>query len=195
MLRSYEAPKEVTVSSTTAALLGALIGAVTALVSATITNVVALRNERARQDAAKQATYVEALRRDTAVAFTELFAIQHAINWITWFAENDPRAIDNEMIASYNSETHGAYPRLLGAMAAVAALNLRVYQELRPLMQEVYDLEEHIALALRGVNARRDRDAAMLRLRDGLRKAYALERRLPPELARIMEIAQSESRP
>lgn len=94
-------------ATTTAALLGALVGAITGLVSATITNFVALRNEQSRQEEARRASYVQALREHTGTAFAELFVVQHAINWITWFAKNDPRVLNNEKIASYDAEVHG----------------------------------------------------------------------------------------
>jgi hypothetical protein len=43
-----------------------------------LTSLVAWRNERSRQQAAKDAADVEILRQHTAVAFTEMFAINHA---------------------------------------------------------------------------------------------------------------------
>lgn len=63
--------------ATSAALLGTLVGAVTAL-GVVLTSLVAWRNERSRQQAAKDAADVEILRQHTAVAFTEMFAINHA---------------------------------------------------------------------------------------------------------------------
>jgi hypothetical protein len=180
------------ISATSAALLGALIGAVAALVTAVLTNLGALRNERIRQEAAKRADYVQALRAQVGVAFTELFVLQHALNWVTWFAKHDPDALDDRMIASYDADTHRALPRILGAMAMVAALNLRVWRELWPVMQRVYDLEGLVAIELRQVSA--DRNAAIRALQEYLPKAYQLEKDLPPQLARIMEMAESEPR-
>jgi hypothetical protein len=181
------------VSTTTAALLGALVGAITGLVSATITNFVALRNERTRQEEARRAAYVQALREHTAIAFTELFTVQHAINWITWFAKQDPGVLDDKKIASYDDEVHRAFPKLLGTIATVAGLNLRVYQELRPIMDRLYDLDARTAVALRQIEG--DQDAAVQSLRNCWAEARELEKTLPPDLARIMEIAQSQPRP
>jgi hypothetical protein len=96
------------------------------------------------------------------------------------------------MIASYDADTHRALPRILGAMAMVAALNLRVWRELWPVMQRVYDLEGLVAIELRQVSA--DRNAAIRALQEYLPKAYQLEKDLPPQLARIMEMAESEPR-
>jgi hypothetical protein len=181
------------VATTTAALLGALVGAITGLVSATITNFVALRNERTRQEEARRASYVQALREHTAIAFAELFVVQHAINWITWFAKHDPGVLNDDKIASYDAEVHLAFPKLLGTMATVAGLNLGVYKELRPIMQRLYDLDVRTAAALRHIKA--DQEAALQSLQDCWAEASQLVTTLPPELARIMQVAQSQPRP
>jgi hypothetical protein len=180
-------------SAATAALLGASIAGTVALASSVLTNLVTLRNERLKQTEARRAAYVEALRKHTGVAFAELFAVQHADNWVSRFAEYDPHAINNEMIKAHHTEVHGAYPKLLGAMASVAALNLRVYEELQPLARRLYDLDHHVSLALRQFGD--DREKTVQSLRDCLRESLVLERDLPEELERIMKVAESESPP
>ena len=140
---------------------------------------------------ARRATYVEALRKQTGVAFAELFALQHADNWISWFAQHDPSAIKEAMITAHRAEIHAAYPKLLGAMAMLAALNLRVYEELLPLARRVYDLDHQVGLALRHFSE--DQEAGVRFLRHCFREALQLEHELPPELARIMKVAESES--
>jgi hypothetical protein len=179
-------------SATSAALLGTLIGAITALASGMLTNLVALRNERSRQRAAKDAADVEILRQHTAVAFTEMFALNHAANWIAWFAEHAPRTVNQQMTASFDAETSRAYPELLGATAMVAALHLDVYRELRRLQGEVFRLWERAAIAAHRLDT--DPNDAMQALRGCLPIAAELEGRLGPELARIMEMAGSEPR-
>lgn len=183
-------------NGTSAALLGTLVGAITALASGALTNRVTLRNERSRQQEARRAAFVATLRQHTAVAFAELFALNHTANWIAWFAEHDPRAVDHQMTASFDAETNRIYPKLLGATAMVAALNLPIYQELRPLQGHLFRLWEQVAIALHRLDV--DRDEAMQALRECLPVAMELEGALPPELARIMgkaeEMAESEPR-
>lgn len=65
---------------------GAVVGAGVALASSVLTNLVSWRNERTRQQAVKNAANEETARHQTALAFTELFALNHAVSWITWFA-------------------------------------------------------------------------------------------------------------
>jgi hypothetical protein len=178
-------------TAATAALLGASIAGTVALVSSVLTNLVTLRNERFKQTEVRRAAKVEALRKQTGVAFAELFALQHADNWVSWFAEYHPHAINKEMAKAHQTEVHSAYPKLLGAMAIVAALNLDVYRELLPLAQRLYDLDHKVMLALRHIDD--DKERAVLSLCDCLRESLKLEHELPPELARIMKIAESKS--
>jgi hypothetical protein len=169
-----------------------VVGAVTALAGGMLTNLVALRNERSRQQAAKDAADVAILRQHTAVAFTEIFALNHAANWIAWFAEHAPRTLNQQMTATFDAETNRAYPSLLGATAMVAALHLDVYEELRRLQGQVFRLWEQAAIAAHRLDI--DRDDAIRALRSCLPVAMELEGRLGPELARIMEMAQSKPR-
>jgi hypothetical protein len=176
-------------NGTTAALAGALIGAATALASGGLAGYVALRIERLRQREARHASHVQAVREHTAAFFAELFAIHLAANWIAWFAEHDSDALDEAMVEFYDGETYRAFPKLLGATAMVAALNLGVYQELQPLIIEVYQLWERVMSGLHRLDS--DSGEAISDLRDCLPDAMRLEFRLIPELARIMELAQS----
>jgi hypothetical protein len=174
--------------ATSAAILGTSIGAAAAIASAGLTNFVTTRNERLRQRDVRRATDINALRKETATVFSEIFAIQHAMNWVTWFARHSPSEIDVELVKRYDAEVHAAYPRLLGALATVAALNLLVHTELRRIFKRVYALEEKIAIALRRPNG--EDGIAYHQLAMHLGATQDLEEDLPLELARVMQIAE-----
>lgn len=174
-------------SGTTAALVGALIGAVTALASGVLAGYFALRSERMRHREAGRAAHVGSVREHTAAFFAELFAIHFAANWVAWFAEYDPGALDHEMAEFYDTETYRAFPKLLGSTAMVAALNTGVYEQLKPLIIEVYKLWERVMHGLHQLD--RSPDEAIAELRGCLPDAMKLEFQLIPELARIMELA------
>lgn len=173
--------------ATVAALLGASFGAVTALASAVLTSAVTLRTERSRQKEARKSSRVQALRDRTAVAFAELFAVQHATEWIAWFAKHDPTAVDTELVESFDGEVHRAYPKLLGAIAAVAALDIRIYEELRLIMERLYAVEGSLAIELRQVGT--NHAAAVQAAAQLLPASLDLVESLPRDLARIMEMA------
>jgi hypothetical protein len=190
------------VNSTDGALLGALVGAGVALAGSVLTSVVLWRIEHARQEAAKiaaakaqqaakTAADVETLRRHTADVFSELFALNHAISWITWFAEHAPHAVDQQMRESFDAETHGTFPKVLAAMAMVASVNLDFYSRLRPLQQGVFALWERVARALHqepGPNELGP-NSAMLELAACWPRAEELDNDLPASLQQMMEMA------
>jgi uncharacterized membrane protein YccC len=187
------------VSATSAALLGALIGAGIALVVGLLTVFVAWRNERSRQRAAKATADIETLRKYTAVAFNELFALNHAASWVTWFAQHAPRAVNQQMRADFDAETHGTFPKLNGAMAMVASVSLDVYQELLGLKGHVFRLWEQVAIALHQDIDPNDAmkalpDDAIQTLRCSLPTAERLDDMLPKDLERIMNMARSKPR-
>jgi hypothetical protein len=121
-----------------------LIGAATAVGSVALTSYVALRSERVRHREARRASHVQTVREHTAVFFAELFAIHLAVNWAAWFAGHDSGALGEAMAEFYDTETYRVFPKLLGAAAMVAALNLSGYQELKPLIIVVYGLWEGV---------------------------------------------------
>lgn len=174
----------------TAALFGALIGAVSALASGMLAGYYALRSERMRHREAGKAAHVGSLREHTAAFFAELFAIHFAANWIAWFAEHDPGALDHRMAKSYDTETYRAFPKLLSSTAMVAALNAGVYEQLKPLIIEVYQLWERVMHGLHQLG--HSPDEAIAELRGCLPDAMRLEFVLIPEMARIMELASPD---
>jgi len=117
---------------------------VSALASGVLAGYYALRSERMRHREARKAAHVGSVREHTAAFFAELFAIHFAANWVAWFAEHDPGALDHGMAESYDTETYRAFPKLLGSTAMVAALNTGVYEQLKPLIIEVYKLWERV---------------------------------------------------
>ena len=173
-------------NATEAALLGALVGAGVALAGSVLTSLVSWRIERARQRAAEAAADVETLRRHTADAFSELFALNHAISWITWFAVYAPHAVNQQMKASFDAETHVTFPKVLAAMTMVASVNREFYSDLRQLQKRVFKLWEQVATAL---HHEPGPDVAMQALAECWPRAEELDNELPDRLRRMMEMA------
>lgn len=120
-----------------AALVVAVIGLSGTLATTALT-------ARARRHEA----YVQELRQRTAEVFKEAFVIQHAMEWVTWHATHEPKAVTGELKQNYAAEVHDAFPALQGAMAAAAALSTDVYHEMRPILDGLYTLEGKVARAL-----------------------------------------------
>lgn len=177
-------------SPTVAALLGAAAGAMAALVGSIVTNLVTVRNERLRHEKAEHAAYIAALREQAAGVFSAMFAIQHAINWVTWFAKNEPSELDEARIRAYDDEVHAAMPKCLGLMTMVASLNLRVYEEIQASCEVIYELDRRVASALHNLGA--DREKALRELRDHWEHVVEIEYTLPRQVAHVMNIAEAE---
>jgi hypothetical protein len=161
----------------------ALIVGLVALVGALATNLLAAR-------ASRRAAFVQELRTRTADAFREAFVVQHAMEWVTWHARNDPDALDEAMKRDYASEVHRALPALLGSIATIAALSIGAYQAMQPVLDKLYGCEERVGLALRFVaDPGPKRSESIERLDELLDEAQQLYRDLPTWIAHAMALA------
>jgi len=176
-------------NATVAALLGSLVGAAAALAGTIITSIVTLRNERRRQESEMQATFVNALRERSGAAFARFCIIVQEIEWISWYGVNDPDVIDGQRIKSYEDRVNDPYGILLGSMAMTASLSLTAYNEMQPILSELYDLESQVGAALRKLGS--ERSAAIEELTSGGSQAKTLRDDLPPKLNRIMTAAEA----
>jgi hypothetical protein len=161
----------------------ALTVGVIALVGTLSANLLASRSSR-------RAAFVQELRTRTADAFREAFVVQHAMEWVTWHARNDPDAVDEAMKREYASEVHRALPALLGSIAAIAALSVDVYQRMQPVLEELYNAEERVALAIRFVDAHGPpRAEALNRLSELLDEAQQIYKDFPVWIVEAMAVA------
>jgi|SRR5215472_12918420 len=176
-------------NATVAALLGSAIGAVAALGGAIATSVVALRNEGRREKSKAQSAYVSALRDRSGTVFAQFFKIVQEIEWITWYGVNEPDAIDEQRIKSYEEVINNAYGTLLGAMAMTASLSLAAYQQMKPILDKLYKLEERVAVAIRQIGP--DHSTADEGLLACKSEAATLRDELPPQLNQIMASAET----
>jgi hypothetical protein len=176
------------VDATVAALVGAMLGALAGFGSSVLTNVVAVKGQKVARESDRQREKSSLLRERTAIVFSEIFAVQHSVEWITWFARHDPKAVNADMVAAFDAEVHAAYPRLLGALATVAAIDLDVWRDLNLLMAKIYAIEGPVALLLRVSN-----QEAMSRVAEYHSESLKLLDDLPPELSRIMNATSIET--
>ncbi len=105
------------------------------------------------------------------------------------YGANDPGAIDEQRIKSYEDTVNSAYGTLLGAMAMTASLNLTAYEEMRPILSNLYSLEARVGVALRQI--RSERSTAIQELSTCKSEAATLRDDLPPKLNHIMAVAET----
>jgi hypothetical protein len=117
-----------------------------------------------------------------------MFVLQHEMEWLTWHADKRPDSIGSEMVSAYESRVHDCYPRILGAMAVLAPMDLSLYHRLAPLMERIFHAESQIALLLGDLNSRRKRHHSMAQLRKLREPVTKLYLDLPPEMAALMRL-------
>jgi len=172
-----------------ATLVAAVIAATTALMGALAAGAVALRNETRRRRAAAVDSDRLALRSQAANLFVHLFQLQHEMEWLTWHAVNRPGFLDRRLAAAYESAVHAVYPKILGAMAVLASLDLELYQTLQPLVDQLYNVEGAIGELITGLSHRRERTASLRRLSEYHSVVKTIYVDFPPRLAEAMQYA------
>jgi len=176
-------------NATVAALLGSLIGAAAALAGAVFTSVIALKNEIRRQESKAQTVYVRALRERSGAAFAQFFTIVQAIEWISCMALTTLAPLTNRGSSRTKTRSIVRTETLLGAMAMTASLNLTAYEEMRPILSNLYSLEARVGVALRQI--RSERSTAIQELSTCKSEAATLRDDLPPKLNHIMAVAET----
>ncbi len=107
----------------------------------------------------------QALRTQAAEVFRHIFVLQHEMEWLTWHAFNRPKNLDSRMTAAYESTVHDAYPKVLGAMAILASMNIDLYQRLAPMVDRIYEMDGEIGSHITGLGGRRTRGGSLAKLK------------------------------
>ena len=126
----------------------------------------------------------------TAQVFFQLFAIQHEVEWITWHALHHPETVDGAMVQAYESAVHAAYPKALGAMALVAAMDQELYKDLKADLDDVYSLDGAVANAALSVPS----PGAVQTLSELNVPARTVYEILPIKMAKAMQTAEVRAR-
>lgn len=173
------------------ALLGALIGGAAAVIAAVVTANRNLKRERMRLDAAAQGARVQLLRDRISETFSQAFAVQHEMNWITWYAANAPDLVNQENANAYHNNVHDAFVKMQAALATVAGLDLKAYEDIYPTAKALYDFEVTVARGVSGIS--KTRTLAIGELKDLLAESQQLGDDLPLKLNEVMVAAESRA--
>jgi hypothetical protein len=171
--------------------LAALIGGAAAVIAAVVTANRNLERERMRLNVAAQEARTQLLRDRISETFSQAFAVQHEITWITWYAANAPDLVNHENANAYHNNVHDAFVKMQAALAAVAGLDLKAYEDIRPTAYALYDFEVKVAKGVSGIS--KNRTLAIGGLKDLLAEAQRLGDDLPLKLNAVMVAAESRS--
>lgn len=174
-----------------AVVAAAIVGSVS-LIGALVAAAVALRNESRQRLAVRRDAETQALRSQAAETFRYMFLLQHEMEWLTWHAVHRPKDVGPRMAEIYESAVHNGYPKLLGAMAVLASLDMESYKQIVPLVERIYDAENQVGQLLAGLDSRRKRgnSVRLLGQLNGPIKALYVD--LPPAMAEAMQRGRHE---
>jgi hypothetical protein len=183
-----------TVDGPDSALVAAGLTGVLGLVAAVVAGIVALRVESTRRASEHERARIASIRTDAAEVFRHVFVLQHEMEWLTWHAGHRPGAPDDRMVTAYEAAVHEAFPRLMGALAALASSDLDLYAELAAVVDEVYVVEGRIGVLISGLvgdpGGRAEAVTALAAMGEEVRELY---RTLPPRMAAAMRRAGTDS--
>jgi hypothetical protein len=167
-----------------AGLLGAVIGGGVALLKSFIDGRTAHRLELDKARLAHRGAVETELRGHVAAVARDLLACQHSMEWIC--SSTDGKSVlSGDKVSNYHAEIHESFPRLLGALAAVASLNDVAYKALLELANKVFKVDQQIAKALRDYeNSPQMASANVSAHRNAATELYE---ELPRKIAEIMK--------
>jgi hypothetical protein len=171
--------------------LGALIGGAAAVIAAVVTANRNLERERIRLNAAAQEARTQLLRDRISETFSQAFAIQHEMNWITWYAASAPDLVNQQNADAYHNNVHDAFVKMQAALATIAGLDLKAYEDVYPTAHALYDFEVKVAKGVSAIS--KNRTSAIRELKDLLAESQQLGDDLPLKLNAVMVAAESRS--
>jgi hypothetical protein len=170
-----------------AGLIGAAIGGSVGILTSLITSFTQRGLERQKAQLATQAALNQELRMRVSEVARSMLAAQHSMEWLCWHTHHATKLLESEVVSSYHAEIHAHFPELLGSLAAVAALDQRIYTALALLADMIFALDSKIASAL--AEFKTSPQKASEAVAQHYAEAVALYRSLPVDLAKIMRDA------
>jgi hypothetical protein len=153
-----------------AALLGVLLGG--ALTSWNQGRLEREKRRHARGDALAKELLTASQQLTISVASS-----LHSMCWLCWLAATGPEKLTQVKIDQYDEEQHETLPKILGYLSTLAALDLQLYDMLRPHVDKVFALDATIGES--GLAFSADSPGATAALAEHYRSMVDLERKLP----------------
>jgi hypothetical protein len=127
-----------------ATIFGAIVGACSGIGGGLITVWLQLRLERLKWPKAREDALAADLRLSVHQFSLKMAAAVHSMGWLTWLAQSRAESVTLERIDGYDKELHALLPEISGMLTAISALDREAFDRLRPLAEEVYDLDVRV---------------------------------------------------
>ena len=149
---------ELSITQQTATLIAAIVAASAALANAVFAARRQSRleqekwsrardDEKARWEQGRQDRADEALRLALADVARQIAIAAQAISWLTWKAAHAPSQLDSADVAAYNENIKAVMPNVVSAHLLVVALDRSTDGIVKPIVHDLYRLDQAVALA------------------------------------------------
>ena len=167
-----------------ATVLGALVGASAGISGALLTTWLQLRLEQRRSRQSREDAIARELSGSIQQLTTRMASSVHSMCWLTWLAATRGDRVTQANLDAYDAEQHRILPEILGYMGTVAAVDVGVYQALKPHVDEIFMLDGRIGSI--GLSLDRDHETAVRELAGCYLTMTRLEQSLPTVVGNIV---------
>ncbi|MEL7003755.1 MAG: hypothetical protein AAFN93_13615 [Bacteroidota bacterium] len=166
-----------------ATLFAALIGVVTGVASSFVTHFFQVRLEKQKKQLESEINRKNEFKKEIAQTVQVIMAMVQEISWVSWEVTKGTAYKSQEYLENYNKTAKEHLGKASAQLALLAATDLSVYNRLREIIQEVYDLDLELANGLVDfVEGKVDKDHFM----QMKKKALQVEKALPTKFAEIL---------
>jgi len=162
---------------------GTFIGAALALTGVLWTNNRQKRIEDVRWERSRKDELLKQVRLAVADLAKRVAAGAQAMTWLLWISKYEPANLTEKDISAYDREMKSLYSDLVGAEVVLAALDKNLFAKMKPLVNDLYKLDQGIAEHTRQFRATKEAPDKNLetakRLGELYLAAYKLQTTIP----------------
>jgi hypothetical protein len=166
-----------------AALIGAAIGGAITFLSTFVDRWSQRSLERKKVEWTREHMVDAEFREHVTAVARELLSAQHSIEWLC-SKTGHGQPLHSKAVDDYHAEIHSAFPKLLGALAAVSTIDGRAYKELFGLAEKIFAIDSAIASSLQSFDT--SPEAASAGVAKQRHAAAALYKSLPISINKII---------
>ncbi len=129
-------------------LFAALIGVLAGVASSFVSHFFQIRLERHKNQLESEVNRKNEFKKEIANAVQIIMSMVQEISWVSWEVSKGKAEKSNEYLNKYNGAAKENLSKTSAHLALIAAIDLPVYEKLRKIAQEVYDLDLELANSL-----------------------------------------------
>lgn len=129
------------------ALIVSIVGILAGILSGIYAGKTNAKIELDKYKRERQGGFETEIRNTIKELTTDIGSAGHSMCWLCWLARYGPEKLTTKALIDYDKELHKLLPKLTGKFSIIAGMNFAVYDEIAPLVYNVYGLDAKIAAA------------------------------------------------